>query len=72
MTATDDYGPGIYYVTIPTGQTTFSFNISLVDDNIREGNEKFRIIIDQDSLPDNIGRGSRRKTTVTIKDNDGK
>ena len=50
ITGSADYESGPFSVTIPAGEITASFNISLVDDNIFEVNETFSLIIDQSSL----------------------
>ena len=72
LTGGDDYGPGIYTVVIPAGMTMVPFNISIVDDNILEGDEDFDIVIVQPTLPDGVTRGDPGRATVTIVDNDRK
>ena len=57
---------------IPAGAITVPFNISIVDDNILEGNEDFDITIIQSSLPDGVSRGSPGTATVNIADDDSK
>ena len=49
-----------------------SFNISIVDDMILEGNENFDIIIVPGSLPNDVTRGVPGRTRVTIVNDDGK
>ena len=72
FTGNDDYGPGNYPVTIPAGATRVPFNIPIVNDNIRETNETFDIIIVPGSLPNRVSRGNPPRATVTIVDDDGK
>ena len=68
-----DYGPwGPYNITIPAGQTTFSFNVSIIDDDVLEGNEDFNLIILAESLQNNITLGDHNRSTVTIMDDDSK
>ena len=70
----DDYIPGPYYVTIPAGNITKSFNISLRDDDIFEGKEEFSVFISSDIV---IGIDKTEatigidKTEVTIIDTTG-
>ena len=61
-----------YNITIPAGQTTFSFNVSIIDDDVLEGNEDFNLIILAESLPNNITLGDHNRSTVTIVDDDSK
>ena len=73
ITCTDnDYGPGPYILTIPSGDISASFNISITDDNILETMEEFFLCIDPLSLPDDVTVGSEGNTTVVIVDNDRK
>ena len=60
-----------YSVEISAGQTTFPFNVSIINDSILEKNESFHIIIVSGSLPNRIHRGNIGSTRVTIVDNDG-
>lgn len=60
-----------YNVEISAGQTTFPFNVSIINDSILEKNESFLIIIVSGSLPNRIHRGNIGSTNVTIVDNDG-
>ena len=67
-----DYTSGPYNVTFPAGQTTATFDVPIIDDNILEGNEIFILTIDETSLPISVTRGSPGQATVTIVDDDGK
>ena len=59
---------GPFNVIIPAGQTTASFDIPIIDDNIYEQTETFMLSIDQSSLPDRIAISYPRNSTVFIKD----
>ena len=67
-----DYAPGPYDVVIPVGETSVSFNVSITDDKMLEGNEFFTLSInslhDHDHLP-NVTI-TNRQARVTIVDND--
>ena len=67
-----DYDSGPYTVTFPAGQTTATFNISINDDTILEGNENFMLTINETSLPTGVTRGTPSEATVTIVEDDGK
>ena len=64
------YGPN--KVTIPAGQTSMSFNISIVDDTMQEGNESFDLFIVPRSLPNRVTQGNPSSITINILDDDGK
>ena len=72
LTGDHDYLAGPYNVTIPTGQTGVSFDISITDDNILEINESFNLVITPESLPFLVSRGIPGMVLVTIMNNDGK
>ena len=67
-----DYTSGPYTVTIPAGQTTATFNISINDNMILEGNKNFMLTIDETSLPTNVTSSIPGEATVTIVDDDSK
>ena len=67
-----DYINGPYTVTFYADITNVSFNVSINDDDILEGNENFILAINQSSLPNNVTVGDSGEATVTIVDNDGK
>ena len=58
-------------VIIPTGSKSLSFDISIIDDTVQEGNETFKIAIQL--LPSCVPLmlGSPSSSIVTIIDNDG-
>ena len=49
-----------------------TFDIPIIDDNILEENETFRVTINPDSLPLGLTLGSINETTVTIVDDECK
>ena len=67
-----DYGSGPYTVQFNAGDMHASFNVSINNDIILEGNETFNLIVNASSLPKSVTVGDPGKTTVTIVDNDGK
>ena len=69
LTGGDDYGPGIYTVVIPAETSMVPFNISIVDDNILEGDEDFDVVILQRSLPAGVIRGNPRATVTIVNHN---
>ena len=71
ITGGDDYEPGPFSVTIPAGEISVPFNISIIDDNIFEGNESFTLTIDSSSLPSRFLLQPDCLLTVTITDDDG-
>ena len=67
-----DYDSGPYVVQFDVGVTRVSFNVSLNDDNIMEGNELFNLSINTQSLSSSVTVGDYGQTTVTILPNDRK
>ena len=67
-----DYNSGPYTVTIPAGQTNATFDIGIINDTVREGNENFMLTINSSSLPGGVTPGNPDIATVTIVDDDGK
>ena len=63
-----DYISGPYTVVIPAGDKTASFPIFITNDNKRESNETFNLVIDSLSLPDGVVIGSLGQATITIVD----
>ena len=62
-----DYTSRPYIVTFTPGDTSVTFTVTLLDDNIFERNETFALnILPSDSI--NISNGT---AVVTIVDNDG-
>ena len=67
-----DYNSGPYTVIFPAGDTNVTLNISIIDDEISEGNEYFNLTIDSSSLPSKIGINDAAQVVVTIVDDEGK
>ena len=63
-----DYNSGPYDVTFSAGMTRLTFDISIMDDNIYEGNELFMLAIMSSPLPSRVSLGSPSMATVTIVD----
>ena len=57
-------------VTFTPGVTTVIFNISIIDDNVTEGNEYFRLFINTETLPLGVLHGHPSSAVVTIIDDD--
>ena len=53
---------------IPANVKSVSFSILITNDNIKENNETFHLVIDADSLPDHVIVGTPSQATVTIVD----
>ena len=67
-----DYNSGPYSVQFNAGVTRVSFNVSIKNDNIMEGNESFTLSINPLLLPSSVTIADHNQTTVTILANDGK
>ena len=72
ITEGDDYEFETSDVTIPAGNISVSFNISIIDDNIFEANESFNMTIDSSSLPHRfLVQSVDCMVIMTIFDDDG-
>ena len=58
-------------MTIPAGQISVPFDVTINDDIVFEENEEFLLTIDQCSSLNGVIIGSPNVTVVTILDNDG-
>ena len=69
-----DYASGPYTITFGVQVTIVSFNISIINDEILEGDEAFYLTIDPLSLQNysNVGVGSLFQATVIIAEDDCK
>ena len=67
-----DYDSGPYTVTVPAGETSTSFNVSITNDDISERTENLNLIINASSIPDYVIVINPNQARVTIVDNDGK
>ena len=50
----DDYEIGSLHITIPAGEINVPINISIIHDNVFEGNESFSLSLDPSSLPSRV------------------
>jgi len=69
-----DYGskPLSYIpVVFSAGVTSISFDVQIINDDILEQSETFRVSIEPISLPYGITLGSTESAVVTIQDDDG-
>ena len=72
ITGGDDYKNGPFNVTIPAGNISVPFNISIIiDDNVFETNESFTLTIDSSSLPSRVSVQLDCVLMITIVDDDG-
>ena len=72
ITGGDDYTPGPFTATIPAGQRSVTFNISITDDNVFELNEDFTLTVDSSSLPTGVSVPTNCLLVVMIENDDGK
>ena len=63
-----DYNSGPYTVIIPANVDKVSFGILITDDNKKEENETFHLVIDSFSLPDGVVAGTPSQAIITIVD----
>ena len=70
ITGDEDYVTGPYNVTVFAGITRRMFNISLVNNNILELTETFRLTIDSSLLPSKVLFSNQDSATVSIIEND--
>ncbi|XP_064619709.1 adhesion G-protein coupled receptor V1-like [Lineus longissimus] len=69
--SSSDYKPNGGYITFTEGQTMATINITIVDDTITEGVEKFEVhLFEKVSGPPTAFLGDKRKVTVAIRKND--
>ena len=72
ITGGEDYEAGPYTVIIPAGMASVFFNVSIINDEIYEGNETFSLVVNVTSLPLNVTVGDPNQATVTVFNDDGK
>ena len=70
ITDADDYIGGMVTFDIPAGVATQSFTIDVVDDNVIECDERFKITLLFATIC-NIAIGNDSNSEVIITDNDG-
>ena len=68
----EDYASMPHTVIFEAGLTSVTFNISITDNGIFEGNESFTLDINSVFLPDDVTIGDPGQATVIIIDDDGK
>ena len=61
---------GLIHATIPAGQTRFAFSLTLYDDDVREENETFQMLLGSSITKYLSLIGDEDKVLVTIADND--
>lgn len=67
----NDYHAGPYNATFLAGQTSVSFDVTIIDDNILEKDEDFTLMFDMASLPSTI-TAINNQITVSILNDDSK
>ena len=67
----DDYSSGPYTVMFPAGMTTAYFVVSIINDNLLEGNETFTLTLNPLLLPSDVIIGDPTEAIVTIVDGAG-
>ena len=63
-----DYNSGPYTVIIPANVDEVSFSIFITNDNKKEENETFHLVIDSSSLPDGVIVDTPSQAVITIVD----
>ena len=58
-------------VMFTAGETSVSFNVSIINDNTLEANEDFTLTIDSSSILNNFRVGDPGSAIVTIVNDDG-
>ena len=66
-----DYSSGPYNVTIPAGYISSTFDITIIDNSVFEGNKEFYLIINQSAF-NAVMIGNQNRATVEILDNECK
>ena len=61
---------GLIYATIPAGQTRFEFSLTLYDDDVREEDETFQMLLGSSLTKFHRQIGNEDKALVTIADDD--
>ena len=61
----------MYNVTFSAGETSASFDVQIIDDDLIETNEILQFMILQDSLPYGVSGGTQNKAVVFIIDDAG-
>ena len=61
---------GLIHVTIPAGQTRFEFSLTLYDDDVREEDETFQMLLGSSIISSQKQIGDEDEVLVTIADDD--
>ena len=61
----------MYTVTFSAGETSASFNVQIIDDDLIENNESLQFMILQDLLPVGVSGGTPNKAILIITDDAG-
>ena len=69
----EDLDCGPHLISLPTGSTTASLNLSIIDDEVEECDEKFvaEIILGKGNSRAGFRRGLPYKISITVTDNEG-
>ena len=70
LTAGDDYEAGPYTVSFSAGQQYATLMVSIMEDNITELLEYFKVVITSTDQPGLVEIGSSNTSFITIEDND--
>ena len=66
ITEGDDYAPGPYNVSFRKGQTCRYFAISIIDNDVYEGNKNFQISFQRANLPNGVVPCTPSAVEITI------
>ena len=67
-----DYDSGPYSVIFTAGTTNTSFDVTIISNDVYQGNVYFNIIIDASLLPNDVMIGDTNPLRVIIVDDDSK
>ena len=70
LTAGDDYETGPYTVSFSAGQQNATLMVSIMEDNITELSEYFKVVITSTDQTGLVEIGSSNTSFITIEDND--
>ena len=67
-----DFNFGPRNISFSAGMTRVTFNVTIIEDNILEHDERFSLSVDPLTLPNRVTIGTSSHTTITIIDDDSK
>ena len=70
LTVGDDYEAGPYTVRFSAGQQNATLMVSIMEDNITELSEYFKVVITSTDQPGRVEIGSPNMAFITVEDND--